>query len=146
MNKDLKKQISIIGIIIILSFAILNNYCNSADLNDIDDGTILTTDLFETKKSPVNFTHMKHIYDYNVKCDSCHHIKETDKVFIISFAKCESCHNKEKGDRKDIMRYEIAYHNNCIGCHKEVNIKDGDPKGRKGPAPTSCTKCHPKKE
>ncbi len=63
--------------------------------------------------------------------------------------RCVECHTKlkkSKEDRKNIMVLENAMHGNCITCHKEVNIKAGDPKGRKGPAPTSCTKCHPKKK
>lgn len=104
---------------------------------------------FKHKKPIVDFSHKKHYTDYKLACGKCHHddkgkpltsLKEGDDV-----KQCSECHNKFKKDkknRKDIMVLENAMHENCIGCHKEINKKAGDPKGRKGPGPTSCSKCH----
>ncbi len=106
------------------------------------------------KKGIVSFTHRVHIETYKIDCGSCHHdenanpleLKEGDTV-----QGCIECHKEtqkpkdEKLDKKErIAKYHFeAIHANCIGCHKEYNIEKGDPKG-KGPAPTSCAKCHPK--
>ena len=108
------------------------------------------------KKGIVTFTHKVHIESYGISCGSCHHdenaepldLKEGDPV-----QNCIECH-KETEKPKDeklskeerIAKYHFeAIHANCIGCHKAFNIEKGDPKG-KGPAPVSCTKCHPKKK
>jgi len=72
------------------------------------------------------------IGDSAEKCSTCH--KETKKVKGEKLSKSE----------KIVKYHKEALHANCIGCHKEFNIRKGDPKG-KGPAPTSCVKCHPKK-
>ncbi len=99
----------------------------------------------------VEFTHKKHAEDYKINCGDCHHDKDhkplKDLKMGDSVQKCSECHNKfvkDKNNKKDIMVHENAMHANCVGCHKEVNIKAGDPKGNKGPAPTSCGKCHKK--
>lgn len=111
-----------------------------------------------TKKPPktkfIEFAHKKHNVDYKISCGECHHDKDNKPLDLKegdAVQKCVECHTKlakakkkkgEKKKKKDIMVLENAFHGNCIDCHKEVNIKAGDPKGRKGPAPTSCTKCH----
>ena len=105
------------------------------------------------KKGPkkfkfIEFTHKKHAEEYKVSCGDCHH-DEDNKPLDLKYGDevqhCAECHNlmaKPKKDKKDIMALENAMHGNCITCHKEVNIKAGDPKGKKGPAPVSCKKCH----
>ena len=108
------------------------------------------------KKAPpkynfVQFTHEKHTVDYKITCGECHHDKDGKALSSLKAGddvqNCAECHNKFKKDKKnkkDIMVHENAMHANCIGCHKEINIKAGDPKGNKGPAPVSCGKCHTK--
>jgi hypothetical protein len=107
------------------------------------------------KKAPpkfkfVEFTHKKHNEEYKIACGECHHDKDHKPLELKAgdhVQKCVECHTKlakDKKKKKDIMVLENAMHGNCIGCHKKVNIKAGDPKGRKGPAPTSCGKCHKK--
>ena len=72
--------------------------------------------------------------------------KEGDPV-----KKCSECH-KENAAEKNSLTFckkaypagkapglKCAYHMNCIGCHKAMKKE-----GKK--APTSCTKCHPKKK
>ncbi|MCP3876273.1 MAG: cytochrome c3 family protein [Desulfobacteraceae bacterium] len=107
------------------------------------------------KKGIVQFTHKKHIEDYSISCGRCHH-DETGTPLELqpndSVAGCIECHKEtiqpkgEKLEKKEkIAKYHFqALHENCIGCHKDYNKEKGDPKG-KGPAPTSCKKCHPKK-
>ena len=107
------------------------------------------------KKGIVQFTHKKHVEEYLIACGSCHH-DETGKPQDLTFHDkpkgCIECHKgtqKPKGEKlgkkEKIIKYHFeALHANCIGCHKDSNKKKGDAKG-KGPAPTSCTNCHPKK-
>lgn len=106
------------------------------------------------KKGIVTFTHKKHAEDYGISCGECHHDdkgKPLDLKMGDDVQKCSECHTKFKKDKKnkkDIMVHENAMHQNCVTCHKEFNKKKNpkDKKGMKGPAPASCTKCHPKKK
>ena len=99
---------------------------------------------------PVTFTHKKHTEDFGIACGECHHDENGEPLELKmgdEVHPCYECHNifkKTKENRRDIMVHENAMHKNCKDCHKEVNIEAGDPKGRKGPAPTSCTQCHEK--
>lgn len=123
---------------------------------EVKDTFTLETDGYKKrKKAPpkfnlVEFTHAKHAVDYKISCGECHHDKDGKALELKAgddVQGCGECHNKFKKDKKnkkDIMVHENALHRNCIDCHKEINIKAGDPKGRKGPAPTSCGKCHTK--
>lgn len=106
------------------------------------------------KKGLVEFTHKKHAEDYGISCGDCHHDDKGKPLAGLKMGdnvqKCSECHNKFKKDKKnkkDIMVHENAMHENCIECHKEYNMKKdpADKKGTKGPAPASCSKCHPKK-
>ncbi|WP_457551113.1 cytochrome c3 family protein [Desulfobacula sp.] len=102
------------------------------------------------KKQFVEFSHKKHHEEYKISCGDCHHDKDNKPLDLKagdSVQKCVECHTllakpKDKKKRKDIHVLENAMHGNCIVCHKKVNKKAGDPKGKKGPGPTSCTKCH----
>jgi len=118
-----------------------------------DTFEVRTKEYKSPKKSPATLSHKKHAEDYGISCGDCHHDKDGKALADLKMGdnvqRCVECHTKltkSKEDRKNIMVLENAMHGNCIDCHKEVNIKAGDPKGRKGPAPTSCTKCHPKKK
>ncbi len=96
----------------------------------------------------LEFTHKKHAEDHKIACGECHHDKDNKPLDLKmgdDVQKCSECHNifkKDKKNKKDIMVHENAMHENCVGCHKELNKKAGDPKGLKGPAPASCGKCH----
>lgn len=114
-----------------------------------------TKEFKEHKKGNVTFAHKEHIEKYNLSCGDCHHDangKPLDIKMGDDVQRCVECHTeteKVKGEKlakkEKIKKYlEEAFHANCIGCHKDFNVKNGDPKG-KAPAPTSCTKCHPKK-
>jgi len=119
----------------------------------------------EHKKGVVHFEHKKHWDEYEKaypdlypnKCGECHHddknkplteLKDGDDV-----KKCIECHKtpseapkgkkaKKKLSKKEkIKEYHAeALHENCKSCHKKFNKKYKPKK-----APTTCTKCHPKK-
>ena len=126
----------------------------------------------EHTKGVVEFHHGKHQTEYAKAypdlykngCGECHHdennkpltdLKEGDEV-----KKCIECHKKLGEVPKDVKKewkakkiskdekkkLELEYHaealhENCRGCHKAFN-KEFKPKKK---APTTCTKCHPKK-
>ncbi len=99
----------------------------------------------------VQFTHGKHLTakpdGHGIACGECHHdkdhkplnnLKPGDKV-----QKCTECHNKpgkaspktfKKPTKKDLEKYYVAIHANCINCHKANG------------GPTGCKDCHPKKK
>jgi len=111
------------------------------------------------KKSIVTFSHKKHATDYKLGCGECHHdenhkplsnLKEGDNV-----KNCIDCHKKPgyvtgksaKGlSKSQKLEYHAnAIHENCKGCHKKFNKEKKLKSKDAGAAPTTCTKCHPKK-
>jgi hypothetical protein len=125
------------------------------------------------KKGVVKFEHKKHWDDYSKQypefypsqCGECHHDKDNKPLTELKdgddIQKCIECHKipsevpkklKKKWKKKKIskdekkkkkMEYHAeALHDNCRGCHKIYN-KKYKPKKK---APTTCTKCHPKKK
>jgi len=110
------------------------------------------------KKGIVDFTHKKHADDYKIGCAECHHdengkplenLKAGDDVKT-----CIECHKiaeyikgkAAKGLSKEKQReyHANALHDNCKGCHKKFNKKNGLKSKDKGAAPTTCKACHPK--
>ena len=140
----------ILALTVVLMFVVtgLNAGTTAKDVITMD-----YNDYTKRKKGPqkyefIEFTHKKHAEEYKISCGDCHHDKDNkplDLKYGDDVQQCAECHNlmaKPKKDKKDIMALENAMHGNCIACHKDVNKKAGDPKGKKGPAPVSCNKCH----
>ena len=120
----------------------------------------------EHKKGVVKFEHKKHFDDYAKEypefykngCGECHHDKDNKPLTELKdgddVQKCIECHKiaaeapkgkkaKKKLSKKEkIKEYHAeALHANCRVCHKKFNKKYKPKK-----APTTCTKCHPKKK
>ena len=120
----------------------------------------------EHKKGVVQFEHKKHWHDYSKDypelykngCGECHHDKDNKPLTELKdgddVQKCIECHKiaaeapkgkkaKKKLSKKEkIKEYHAeALHANCRVCHKKFNKKYKPKK-----APTTCTKCHPKKK
>jgi hypothetical protein len=118
------------------------------------------------KKGVVQFEHKKHWDDYAKDypefykngCGECHHDEDNKPLTALKdgddVQKCIECHKiaaeapkgkkaKKKLKKKEkIKEYHAeALHANCRGCHKKFNKKYKPKK-----APTTCTKCHPKKK
>ena len=118
------------------------------------------------KKGIVQFEHKKHWEAYSEqykdlypsKCGECHHDEKGKPLTELQEGqkvdKCIVCHKtpseapkgkkaKKKLSKKEkIKEYHAeALHANCKGCHKKFNKKYKPKK-----APTTCTKCHPKKK
>ena len=107
------------------------------------------------KKGIILFTHKKHVEEYEIGCGKCHHDKDgaplNDLTVKDKVDSCIACHakpgqaprpkDKTKLSQKEKLEFHAeAIHLNCITCHKEYNKKN-DTKT----APSSCTKCHPKR-
>ena len=102
----------------------------------------------------IKFSHEKHQDEYKktdkktIACVECHHVyensknvwKDDDKV-----QKCVECHNPLKGDPKNKKqkKLQLAFHNNCKTCHKDV-VKAGLAKEKDAPS-KKCIKCMGKK-
>ncbi|MBC7357904.1 MAG: cytochrome c3 family protein [Desulfacinum sp.] len=118
--------------------------------SDAPDVITLNSSLWpEHTKGLVEFTHKKHAEEYGIACADCHHKyengqnvwKEGDPV-----QKCEECHNEPtiQGEKKlppdqQKLNLKLAFHNNCIDCHKKLKKENKDSK-----APVTCAQCHPK--
>jgi hypothetical protein len=148
-----------IGIVILFVSAAI--YAKSAP-----DTIQLQDPAYEThKKGVVNFEHKKHFEQYAKEfpdlykngCGECHHDKDNKPLTNLKdgddVQKCIECHKipgeapkgkeaKKKLSKKEkIKEYHAeALHENCKSCHKTFNKKYKPKK-----APTTCTKCHPKK-
>ena len=156
-----------LGVFCLVLAIIFGNAMVVTGSGDADDmcipmGTILLEPLegVEAKRTPVDFHHPTH---FGFTCQSCHHKWiETDKP-IVGCATTD-CHDvaeapkpSETGaiDKEMAARYyKTAYHNLCIGCHKEMQIQNKalEMSGRvlkenlPNTGPTGCVQCHLKEE
>lgn len=148
MNKKLLTLLLAAGIAVIFVATGLQAGTDVPDTIKMDFNNYTKRTKTPPKSKFVEFSHKKHSTDYKLSCGECHHDKDNKPLDLKvgdAVQKCAECHNvmeKDKKNPKDILALENAMHGNCVSCHKEINIKAGDPKGNKGPAPTSCTKCH----
>jgi len=111
----------------------------------------------EQKKSSVEFNHAKHL---TFDCRRCHHKWEANTK--IANCSTSDCHDLLKAPKRPtkylvyteegIKYYKYAYHQNCIGCHKEIKVQRkrlesvylAAKKELPKTGPTSCNECHPK--
>jgi hypothetical protein len=112
----------------------------------------------EAKRSEVAFPHAAH---FSYSCRECHH-KWTGKEAIQSCT-TSGCHDLDKVPmdengkpaKDEVLKaryYKNAFHDACIGCHKEIKAKNKAMEssaaalGEKLPptGPTGCNQCHPK--
>ena len=140
---------------------------------DVEDVIELKDPAYEKhKKGVVKFSHKKHQDDYaqkfpefyKNKCGECHHDKDAKPLSDLKVGdnvqKCIECHKipsempkkdvkamrNKKASKEEIKSKKLAYHAealhyNCRGCHRLYNKKYKPEKK----APTTCVKCHPKK-
>jgi hypothetical protein len=166
MNRKLIQISAVVGIAVL--FFVAGIYAKT-----VPDMIKLEDPAYEKhKKGVVEFSHGKHQKDYaeaypelyTKGCGECHHndkneplsdLKEGDEV-----KKCIECHkiasevpkdlkkewkakkiSKEEKKKLELEYHAEALHENCRVCHKNFNKKYKPKK-----APTTCTKCHPKKK
>ena len=107
-------------------------------VESVDEIIIENQGYTEDKKNPVKLSHKKHAEEYEIACDSCHHVyqegentwKQGDPV-----EKCVACHDPME-DQDNVIKLQRAFHKNCRDCHKEVTQE-----GREAPY-KKCTDCH----
>jgi hypothetical protein len=160
----IKKHLLVSGIIAIVTFCIAAGiYAKAApDVIELKDPAYK-----EHKKGVVHFEHKKHQDEYAKKypeyykngCGECHHDKDGKPLSNLKegegVQKCIECHKipaeapkgkkaeKKLSKKEKIKDYHAeALHANCRDCHKKYNKKYKPEKK----APTTCTKCHPKKK
>ena len=109
----------------------------------------------ESQKSPVVFPHARH---FETDCRTCHHKwKGTEQIQSCT---ASGCHDQIKApersssylsyDDQAIKYYKYAYHKACIGCHREIKLKNKklaesyQVVDEKLPAvgPSGCIECH----
>ena len=110
----------------------------------------------ESKKSPVDFPHARH---FETDCKTCHH--KWQGAEKIKNCTTSGCHDQIKAPERSssylsysdvsIKYYKYAYHKSCIGCHKEIKVKNRklaesyqvvDEKLTVA-GPSGCIECHP---
>jgi hypothetical protein len=109
------------------------------------------------KRSAVAFPHSRH-FDYT--CKTCHH--KWNGHSPVQGCTASKCHDQLSSTVKDkkaldygpvaIRYYKYAFHQQCIGCHREIKIhneklersrrKLEESLQRSGP--TGCVGCHPR--
>ncbi len=128
MKKSMIMSLAVVALV--LAFVLPNLFAAEAPG---DDYMIPKPEGIEVKQKSLPFSHSKHAYD----CVECHHMGEVTQPCTDS-----GCHDlfvaATPEDRKDIRFFEKAFHDQCIGCHRDLR-KEEKPTG-----PVACTGCHPK--
>jgi nitrate/TMAO reductase-like tetraheme cytochrome c subunit len=146
-----KRLFTVLALMSFMGGIVLLSPSGAQDQQKVPDEIILNSSLWT--KHTYNLTklsHKKHQDDYKIECTECHHVykdkkntwKKGDKV-----QKCQECHNELtiKGEKKlpeaqQKLNLKLAFHVNCIDCHKKMKKKD---RKKYAKIPTSCMKCHP---
>jgi len=149
-QRTLLRLAAIIGIVTLMSVAGIYAGTTVPDVIKMDNKAYA-----KHKKGIVQFGHKKHAEEYKAGCGECHHdengkpldnLKAGDNV-----QSCIECHQKPserpkgksapKLSKEERLAYHAeALHYNCKDCHKAFNKKNNTKA-----APTTCSKCHPKK-
>ena len=108
------------------------------------------------QRAAVDFPHSRH-FVYN--CKRCHHM--WDNTNRIQNCMTSDCHDQVTAPEKPLKNgkyteaaikyYKYAYHGQCRGCHKELELlkaelaesAKGPEKGASDIGPTGCVECHP---
>jgi len=119
--------------------------------------TLEPPDTVEAKRAAVEFQHGRH---FVLACNKCHHTWEGAEP--VTGCMTSGCHDLATLPRKEGSKvidkdqafryYKNAYHGQCIGCHKtmqlDIKAKANTLAGIEGKlpvtGPTGCIACHPK--
>lgn len=140
----MKKRIWGLGIAILAGCVFLSGASiTAAQGPDAPDEISIENEGYKAdRQGPVALSHKKHVEEYQVKCDDCHH-KYVDGQNVWKLGdpvkKCIDCHNpvKEEAEGIDLKK---AFHDNCKSCHKEAVAN-----GNTNAPDKKCTACHAKK-
>jgi hypothetical protein len=122
-----KKVVTII--LCLLVFVLIASYAGGNKETTSSEGMPETLTLGRLAKmyQPATFPHEMHTY-VTENCASCHHHSEEGET-----PSCNECHGPATAKDLGIADLKTAYHGNCMGCHKEMEM-----------GPTGCTECHAK--
>ena len=156
-----KKELGLLCLIIavILGFTLGVSSLGAEDIMRVPMGiiTISAPEGVEATKAAVEFPHSAH---FATDCKSCHHTWQGTEQ--IKGCMTSGCHDAIEAPEKSgnylsysdaaIKYYKYAYHQACIGCHKEIKARNRaleksyrvvddkmEPAG-----PSGCIECHPK--
>ena len=130
----------------------------AAGINASDEGSVPDVITMKNEKAfpqhrmgIVEFDHKTHAEEYDLSCGDCHHDENGEPLSDLKIGdpvqSCFECHDKDGRPRRDqsmspeewqqeqLKYYYGAIHENCMGCHKEMEA-----------GPTRCTECHPRPE
>ncbi len=130
----------------------------AAGINASDEGSVSDVITMKNEKAfpqhrmgIVEFDHKTHAEEYDLSCGDCHHDENGEPLDDLKMGdpvqSCFECHDKKGRPRRDqsmspeewqkeqLKYYYGAIHENCMGCHKEMEA-----------GPTRCTECHPRPE
>ena len=131
MKKSMILSLAIFALV--LAFALPNLFAAEAPG---DDYMIPKPEGVEVKQKSLPFSHSKHAA---YECVECHHTGEVTQGCTDA-----GCHDllvpATPEERRDIRYFEKAYHDQCIGCHRDLR-KEGAEN-----VPVACVGCHPKDE
>ena len=116
-------------------------------------------DSVDQKRASVDFPHSIH-FDY--ACQKCHHTWAGEpEIKNCTTTECHDQLSTPKNSETDhpyneaaVQYYKKAYHQLCIGCHKEIKEKNMELELSRAlldepivmGGPTGCVKCHPKED
>lgn len=147
----------IIAVILGFTLAVSSGDAQDEMCVPMGDITIGAPEGVEVAKSAVEFPHSQH---FATDCKTCHH--KWEGIDNIQGCQTSGCHDEIKApDTSDrylsysdvaIKYYKYAYHQACIGCHKEIKARNITLEksyqvvdGKMEPAgPSGCIECHPK--
>jgi hypothetical protein len=132
------KKLSLLALVIAAGTALLFGGVLTAA--DVPDEVVINNEGYSSdRKGPVALSHKKHVEEYGVTCEECHHVYEDgENVWKegCPVQACSECHDYEKSEG-NAMKLNFAYHRNCQGCHKEA-YKEGN----KNAPVRNCNDCH----
>ena len=147
-----KRLLTVMAVTVFLS-VVVHLGLSGAGQEVPDEIVIKSTIWTDHTKSPVTLNHKKHQEQYKIACAECHHVykdgknvwKKGDEV-----KKCQECHNeptikveKKLPKAQQKLNLKLAFHDNCLGCHKKLKKEDKDKYAK---IPTTCIQCHPKEK
>ncbi len=137
----MKKVVIVVFVLLgFLSFSVIRSLAQEEEI-------IINSSLYKKHTMPlVKFNHQAHFDDYGIDCQDCHHLyKNGENVWEDGDeTSCEACHNEPtvKNEKRlsipeQKLNLKLAFHNNCIGCHRKYNHEN-----KTKAAPITCQGCH----
>ena len=138
-----------VSIALLLIMATDQTVMTADDVTEVFNYSFDEVDSIKIYAGPVVFSHAKHVTDYGLSCNACHHTLENEEMEVEEH--CSDCHTepgfvrgKEAEELSEdglIEHYLNALHVQCIGCHKQKKIEN-----RQRKIPVGCTQCHDRRK